>query len=244
MSVKDIHIKPIDSSRAHDFIKREHYSGKSVQNSQLHLGAFYHGSLEGVMQFGPPMDKGKLINLVEDTDWNEFMELNRMAFTEKLPQNSESYSLSIAFKLFKKHAPHVKWVVSFADAAQCGDGTIYRASNFQLTGIKETGNLARLPSGDVIHKMTLESSPTSPRPELDGRSYYDVTDGSYDFAAYVKETDAERLAGYQLRYIYFIDNDYREKLTVPEIPYERIDELGAGMYKGEKIPISERKPDE
>lgn len=242
MSVKDIHIKPIDGSKADDFIRRHHYSGTVVQNSQLHLGAYYKGSLEGVMQFGPSLDKSKLIGLVEGTEWNEFMELNRMAFSEKLPKNSESRSLSIAFKLFKKHAPQVKWIVSFADAAQCGDGAIYRASNFILTGIKETDNLAELTNGDVIHKMTLESSPDQPRPELDGRSYYDITGGSYDFAAYIDYVGAKRVAGYQLRYIYFIDKDYRDKLTVDEIPYEKIDETGAGMYKGEKISIEERKP--
>lgn len=29
-------------------------------------------------------------------------------------------------------------------------------------------------------------------------------------------------------------------MTVPEIPYSRIDELGAGMYKGEKMTLAER----
>ena len=29
-------------------------------------------------------------------------------------------------------------------------------------------------------------------------------------------------------------------MTVPEIPFSRIDELGAGMYKGEKITWAER----
>ena len=42
------------------------------------------------------------------------------------------------------------------------------------------------------------------------------------------------LDGYQLRYIYFIDKEYRNKLTVPELPYSEIDRIGAGMYKGEK----------
>ena len=33
---------------------------------------------------------------------------------------------------------------------------------------------------------------------------------------------------------------YRKRLTVPEIPFSRIDELGAGMYKGECISQAER----
>jgi hypothetical protein len=242
MSVKDIHIKPIESSRAHDFIQREHYSGKSTQNSQLHLGAFYHGSLEGVMQFGPPMDREKVLPLVAGTEWNEMMELNRMAFTDALPQNSESYSLSIAFKLFKKHAPQVKWILSYADATQCGDGTIYRASNFVLTGINKNSTILELPNGETIADKTVRNNTKSPKPELGGKSVYEVTGGSGKISDFKKATGAEQLKGYQLRYIYFIDKDYREKLTVPEIPYERIDELDAGMYKGEKISVEERKP--
>lgn len=46
--------------------------------------------------------------------------------------------------------------------------------------------------------------------------------------------------GFQLRYIYFIDKSYRKRLTCPEIPFSRIDELGAGMYKGENVTRAER----
>jgi len=244
MSVKDIVIEPVDSSRANEFIKEHHYSGSVVPNSQLHLGAFYHGSLEGVMQFGPPMDREKLLGLVEGTGWNEMMELNRMAFTEALPKNSGSRCLSIAFKLFKKHAPHIKWVVSFADATQCGDGAMYRASNFVLTGITENKTLLQLPDGETVADMTLTAHSDDPRPELDGRSFAEVTGGSCKMSVFKEETGAEYIPGYQLRYIYFIDKGCRDNLAVPEIPYERIDELNAGMYKGEKVSIEERKPDE
>lgn len=244
MSVKDIRIRPIDGGRANEFVREHHYSGKVVSNSQLHLGAFYHGSLEGVMQFGPPMVKENVVGLVEGTKWNEMLELNRLAFTEALPKNSESRALSIAFKLFKKHAPQVKWVLSYADATQCGDGAIYRASNFVLTGIRENKTILRLPDGSTVADMTLKSSPDKPIPALDGRSFSDITDGAASVSRFVNRTDAEKMKGYQLRYIYFIDKEYRERLTVDEIPYERIDEIGAGMYKGEPMSIEERRPDE
>lgn len=48
------------------------------------------------------------------------------------------------------------------------------------------------------------------------------------------EAGFKPLEGFQLRYIYFLDPSYRERLTVPELPYSRIQELGEGMYKGEK----------
>jgi len=42
----------------------------------------------------------------------------------------------------------------------------------------------------------------------------------------------ELLNGFMLRYIYFIDKSYKEKLTVPILPFSKIAEMGAKMYKG------------
>jgi len=222
-NAKDITLKPIPASRANPLMKELHYSGKVVPNSQLHIGVFLHGKLEGAMQFGPPFDRRKVLPLVEGTDWNGMMELNRMAFSDNLPRNSESRAISVAMTLMEKHAPHVEWILSYADATQCGDGTIYRASGFTLTGIRENASIIKLPNGDVRAKMTFTK----------GKHVLD--DGS----ATVPE-GAEALQGYQLRYIYFINDDARERLTVPEIPYDKIDEVGAGMYRGEKVTYAER----
>ncbi len=43
-----------------------------------------------------------------------------------------------------------------------------------------------------------------------------------------------------LRYIYFLDKRCHSKLTVPELPFSVIDEVGAGMYKGQNITQAER----
>lgn len=177
---------------------------------------------------------------MKDTGWNEFLELNRMAFDSYLPRNSESRAIAMSLRLIKKYAPQIKWVISFADACSCGDGTIYRASNFVLTGIKENLNLAELPDGTRVHKMTLASNPTSPRKELGGLSFFDVTGGTYNFKKYLDYVGATPIPGFQLRYIYFIDRSKRQDLTVPEIPFSKIDELGAGMYKGEKVSQAQR----
>lgn len=237
---KEIIVKVIPSKIANPFIKIHHYSGKIVNNSCLHFGAFLDGELHGVMSYGPSLDKKKMMGLVSGTGWNNFLELNRMAFDDYLPRNAESYCIGKSIRLIKKNAPQIKWIVSFADGCSCGDGTIYRASNFVLTDIKPNNNLVLLPNGEKIHKMTLESNPTTPRKELNGRSYYDITGGKFDFAKYVKFVNGEVLKGFQLRYIYFVDSSYRKNLTVSEIPFSKIDEIGAGMYKGEKISQKER----
>lgn len=182
---REIIVKVLPSKIANDFIKKNHYSGKVVPNSCLHFGAFLDDKLHGVLSFGSSLDKRKTMQLVEGTGWNEFLELNRMAFDDYLPRNSESFCIAKCLRLIKKKAPQIKWIISFADGCSCGDGTIYRASNFVLTDIKENFNLCQLPNGEKIHKMTLESNASRPRKELGGRSYAEVT-GGRNFRKYVE----------------------------------------------------------
>lgn len=231
---KEIVIKVIPGKIANEFIKKHHYSGKVVNSSKIHFGVFYKNKLHGVLSYGSPLDRSKLIGLVSGTKWNEFIELNRMAFDDVLPKNSESRAIAISIKLIRKHAPHIKWIISFADACQCGDGSIYRASGFVLTHIKKNNALYQLPSGEVIHQISLQSSPKQPRPELGGKCLYDVSGGTYSVKEWARITNAKPLKGYQLRYIYFVDKSCRNKLTVEEIPFSKIVEIGAGMYKGIK----------
>ena len=240
---KEITLKVIPGKIAKPYIEKHHYSKKAVNNSCLHFGAFLDGNLHGVLSYGPSLDKSKIITLVKGTGWNNFLELNRMAFDDYLPRNSESYCIAKSIRMIRKNAPQIKWIISFADGCSCGDGTIYRASNFVLTGIKKNSNLCVLPNGEKIHKMTLESSPTSPRKELGGMSYFQLTGGAYNFKKYVEKVGGSILTGYQLRYIYFIDKTFRSRLTVPEIPFSKIDEIGAEMYLGEKMSLAERHVD-
>lgn len=223
-SAKDIFIKPISAHAARSIVKKIHYSGK-VTNSQLHFGVFLNGKLEGALQFGPSIDKRKTAGLVKGSLWSEFIELNRMALSDALPKNSESRSLGVCIKLIKKHYPQIKWIISFSDGAQCGDGTIYRASGFYLTSIKKNSQMLRMPDGSVVAKKSLDSH---------------IINGKFGAKA-AKDSGAVALDGYQLRYVYFIDKSYKERLTVPILPFSAIDKKGAGMYKGEAISIQDRK---
>ena len=218
-TAKDIILAPISSSDANAIVKRIHYSGKVVQNSTLHIGVFLGGRLEGAMQFGSPMDKRRMVGLVAGTEWDQMMELNRLAFSDKLPRNSESRALGIAMRLIRTHVPRAKWVLSFADGTQCGDGTIYRASGFVLTGIKRNSSLLRMPNGSVVARKTLDD-------------HHD-TSGRY-LSAVARDNGAIPLVGYQLRYVYFLDPSWRSRLTVAEVPFSRIAEMGATMYRGER----------
>lgn len=215
---KEIIVKVIPAKIANEFVKRHHYSGKVVNLSTLHFGAFLDNKLHGVLSYGPPMDKRNVLNLVSSSNntinekWNEMLELNRMAFDDYLPKYSESRCIAISIRLIKKNAPQVKWILSYSDATQCGDGTIYRASGFLLTQINKNSTIWKLANGDVVAKR--------------GDSKYNFEGG-------------KPMVGFQNRYIYLIDKSC--SINAEVIPFEKIDELGAGMYKGQKITLQERR---
>lgn len=227
MSAKMLVCKPITAREANAVIKRLHYSGGVVINSQLHIGVFYQGSLEGAMQLGPPLDKRKVLGLVAGTPWNGMMELNRMAFSDRLPRNSESRAMSVLMRLLRKHSPNLDWILSYADATQCGDGTIYRAAGFVLSGIKENKSLARTPDGTVIHEITAKMGKLK-------ETLLNESGGTWSWSRFCKAHGLEVLPGYQLRYIYFLNPEARKRLAVPEIPYSELKARGIKMYKGKR----------
>ena len=214
---KEIIVKVIPSKIANEFVKKHHYSGKVVPNSTLHFGCFLDNKLHGVMQYGPSINKKGTINLVEGTGWNEFIELNRMAFDDYLPKYSESRCIAISIRLIKKNAPQIKWIISFADGTQCGDGTIYRASGFKLVGIADNTALRINPkTGKAMHIIQAHHLKIS------------------------KEfRDWKPFKGKQLKYIYLINKNM--KITKEILPFSEIDKQGAGMYKGKKTTVQERK---
>lgn len=69
-SPKSLILKSIPRSIADPFIKEHHYSKSVVKNSQLSFGVFLDDYLHGVIQYGPSMDKSKVIGLVRDTKLN------------------------------------------------------------------------------------------------------------------------------------------------------------------------------
>lgn len=270
MSAKNIHIAPVSSKHANALVKRVHYSGKVVANSQLHFGVFYQEILEGVMSFGPSLDKRKIQGLVVGTSWNGFLELNRMAFSDTLPRNSESRALGVAFRIIKKNYPHIEWIISFADGTQCGDGTIYRAAGFCLTGIKKNDQIWIAPEGSTFSRMSLTDNSSHQQQQqaekicrttmtkgkhimhamsgrCGGKAAAAAANGVNNGAASMKNYYAagfRPLAGFQLRYIYFLNPDAKERLTVPILPFSAIEERGAGMYKGIKRGKQAIAPDQ
>lgn len=227
---KAITVRPISAAEAREVVRRIHYSGKVVNNSTLHLGVFLNGALLGAMQFGSPLDRRAVLPLVEGTEWNQMLELNRMAFDDRLPRNSESRAMGVAFRLIKRHRPDIKWILSFSDGTQCGDGAIYRASGFVLTAIKRSDGLFRMPDGTVLQRLAFE-----PGQSKAGQSWRSLAKmPTQPAAAVARAVGGVPIPGYQLRYIKFLDPTWLPRLTVPVLPFSAIDAAGARMYRGNR----------
>lgn len=243
-SAKDIIVKVIPAKVANPFVKAHHYSGKVVNNSSLHFGVFLpDGHLHGVMSFGPSMDKRRMLSLVntenvgEAKKWNEFLELNRMAFDDVLPRCSESRALSIAFRLIRKNAPQIKWCVSFSDATASGDGAIYRATGFLLTQIGKNKSIIEFPDGERIAQITFTNG-LAEKERICKRYGIPMWTGASVSPLFAPPVNARHAPGFQLRYIKLLSPDAR--LNVPVLPFSEIDKAGAGMWRGKKITRAER----
>ncbi|MBO0757003.1 MAG: hypothetical protein J2P54_14170, partial [Bradyrhizobiaceae bacterium] len=125
-----------------------------------------------------------------------------------------------------------QWIVSFADATCCGDGTIYRASGFVLTGITKNKTIVIMPDGSKVANLTLTADWDIPQVAEMARKL--GAPHRYRPLSEWIALGARIAPGFQLRYIYFLDPSARERLTVPILPFSTIDEIGAGMYRGEK----------
>ncbi len=221
-TVKDLVVKSIDSVAARKVVARYHYSGKSTQNSQIHFGVYWNGRLEGVLQFGPSIDKRRMAQNL-GIGFNESLELNRMAFSDVLPKNSESRAIAVCLRILKKAYPHLRVIISFADACQCGDGTIYRASGFKLHSYKKNNSLLDAGGGAVeFNHGTKKRQMVVAKKSLDNQI---GPDGKY----LSSKLKLKPIPGYQMKYLYFFDKGLERRFQfVDKIPAD------VRMYKGKK----------
>lgn len=87
-----------------------------------------------------------------------------------------------------------------------------------------------MPSGEVRHRIAMHT---------DTEVVFAMGGKMASVGQMAEKYGAEILAGFQLRYIYLLDPSCH--LNCPTLPFSRIDELGAGMYRGEKITLAERQ---
>ena len=152
------YVEEIDRNKANKIIVENHYSGKYYNATYIHLGVFFKGILEGVLQYGYAMNPASQASVVSDTAIDEYLELNRMWLSDKCPRNSESKAISYSIKYIRKKYPKIKWLQSFADERCGGLGIVYQAANFGYYG-EHTATFWVL-DNEVYHNSLMTRDPS------------------------------------------------------------------------------------
>lgn len=198
-------VKEIDRDLANKVIKENHYSGKFYNATYIHLGVFRGDDLMGVLQFGYAMNPASQGSVVEGTEIDEYLELNRMWLHDDMPRNSESRAIAFAIKVIRASYPRIKWVQSFADE-RCGlGGVVYQACNFGYYG--EHDAVFWTLDGEVYHNSLMTRDPKLSRS-----------------AAHLQENKARATSKKlrQFRYLYFMKPRFSKRCLLKRQPYPKL----------------------
>lgn len=205
-----LYVKEIERNISNDIIKKNHYSHKIYNGTYIHLGVFINDILVGVLQYGYAMNPASCGSVVKDTLKDQYLELNRMWIDDCAGKNSESMAISCSIVYIKHRYPKIKWIQSFADE-RCGCfGIVYQACSFNYYG--EHINIFWYLEGEAYHNTNMTISKDSKR--------YINNVGN---ARYLQENKdkAERHELRQFRYIKFIDQKWKKKCLLKEMPYPK-----------------------
>lgn len=200
----DFYVKSISRDLANGLIVKNHYSKKFYTASYVHLGVFKNEILSGVLQFGYAMNPASCGSVVEGTEQDQYLELNRMWLSDELGRNSESMAISYSIKYIKGILPKIKWIQSFADE-RCGFfGIVYQAANFAYYG--EHDSIFWYLGDEVYHNSLMTRNPNLSKS-----------------AAYLQQNKdkAKPMKLRQFRYIYFIDQRWRSKCLLKQQKYPK-----------------------
>lgn len=168
-------VREIERERANAIIIKNHYSHKVYNASYIHLGVFIDNNLIGVLQYGSAMNPASGNSVVEGTQIENFLELNRMWIDDSAGNTSESQAISCSIRYIKHRYPKVKWIQSFADE-RCGCyGIVYQACSFAYYG--EHINIFWELDGEYYHNINMTIAKDSQRyiNNVGGQDFYRKT---------------------------------------------------------------------
>jgi hypothetical protein len=202
----DFYVRELDRNKANEIIVKNHYSKKFYNATYIHLGVYINGELLGVLQFGYAMNPASCGSVVEGTEMNQYLELNRMWLDDKAVRNSESMAISYCIKYIRNKFPRIKWIQSFADERCGGFGIVYQGANFEYYG-EHTTEFYEL-DGEVFHRIQFTVTPKDKR-------YHAVKH------LIERKDDAIVHRLRQFRYIYWIDQSWKRRVLLKKHDYPK-----------------------
>lgn len=197
-------VKELGKDKANAIIKKNHYSGKVYNATYIHLGVYVDGELKGVLQYGYAMNPASCGSVVEGTEKDQYLELNRMWIADDAGQYPESRAISCSIKYIKRKYPKIKWIQSFADERCGGFGIVYQACSFSYYG--EHDSVFWELDGEVYHNSLMTRDPKLSKS-----------------AAHLQENkdNAKPQSLRQFRYIKFLDSKWKKRCNHKEQPYPK-----------------------
>lgn len=203
----EFYIKEIPKKISNDIIIKNHYSKKvaGFATTYIYLGVFENNVLLGSLQYRFMMNPAAAKNIVDGTGIYEHLELNRMWLSDEIEiKYPESRAISFSIKYIKRKFPKIKWIQSFADERCGGFGIVYQACSFDFYG-EHISDFYSL-DGEYVHKIALTH-------HADKRPLYQKIRARKD------ELQKESLR--QFRYIKFINQKWKKKCLLKEMPYPK-----------------------
>jgi hypothetical protein len=190
--------------------ERHHYLHSMPGGTVLCFGVFVKENLYGALSLGVgPKNAHMMVDGANPTDC---LTLTRLWLDDILPRNSESRVIGLVIRALRLHTK-IKFLISYADPAEGHLGTIYQATNWLYTGISDAQPKLDLGDGIPRHLRSVGSA-------------FGTHSGKY-FREHGLDVKFIPRTG-KHRYIYFIDQSWRNRLRVPILPYpKRSDESGS-----------------
>jgi hypothetical protein len=151
------------------------------------------------------MNNNSVGNIVEGTKNGDALELNRMWLDDKAKRNSESKAISYSAKYIKGKYRNIKWIQSFADERCGGFGIVYQACSFVFYG-EHLSEFYEF-EGEIYHKIMFTN---------EGKSASNSPKAKYLRA---NKDKAKKTKLRQFRYIKYLDERWRKKCLLKEMPY-------------------------
>ena len=130
-SVKVFVMNPVTRSMVTGFIEKWHYSHNVNGITDEYCFALYHkNNMIGAAMFGKPATPGVAEAY---NNGGVLTELRRLCCIENTPRNTESYFIGQMLKWLRLNTD-VSVILSYADTTYGHEGTIYKATNFELVG--------------------------------------------------------------------------------------------------------------
>ena len=196
-------IRPVPFRAAKTLLTEQHYLHSMPGGTYLAFGVFNHKRLLGAVTLG--VGPKNVHRLVEGAAPDDVLALTRFWLSDEFPANSESSVIGRTLRAIRKHTL-IKFVVTYADPSRGHIGTIYQASNWLYTGLSQPMPLYDLGDGIQHHSRSL--------------SHAYGTHSMEHFQS--KGIGIRKIAqSPKHRYMYFLDNSWRNRLTVPVQPYPK-----------------------